>query len=71
MAESHLGTMGTASLAELDVKVTHESHCPMYLATLFHFGGVTMLKVLNNSQCSSIRPSYVHFNMEGAEIKMT
>lgn len=71
MAESHRRTMGTAGLAELDVKVTHESHCPMHLATLLHFGGVTMLKVLNNSQCSSIRPSYVHFDVEGAEIKMT
>lgn len=71
MAESHRGTMVTASIAELVVKVTHESHCPMHLAMLLHFIGVTMLEDLNNSQCSSIQPSSVHFNMEGTEIKMT
>lgn len=71
MTESYQGAMGTTSLAELDVNVTHESHCPMHLAMLLYFSGVTMLKVLDNSQCSGIQPSYVHFNVEGAEIKMT
>lgn len=71
MAESHRGTLGAAGIAEMDVKVTHESHCPVHLAMWLHFFGVTLLEVLNNSQCSSIQPSYLHFNLKGTGIKMT
>lgn len=69
MAQSHQSTMGAASIAELDVKFTHESHCPMHLAML-HFIEVTMLEVLSNSHCSTIQPTYFHFNLKGTETKM-
>ena len=41
--------MGAASIAELGVKVTQESHCPVHLAVWLYCSEVTMLEVLNNS----------------------
>lgn len=69
-AESHPGTMGAASIIELAVKVTREPHRPRYLAVWLYFIEVTVLAVLNNSQCSSVQAGYIHFNLKETEIKM-
>lgn len=62
---------GTANIAELDVKVTHEAHCPLHLAMMLHFTRITTSEVWHNSQGRSIQPSCVHFSVEGTDIKMT